>query len=66
MIEGGVTRGSTDWSAACRETEVDHKRRNPFSLMSKGERSSKTKLRRKQFFYQIEKNISDRGSKGMN
>jgi hypothetical protein len=33
--------------------------------MSKGERSSKTKLRRKQIYYQIEKNISDRGRKGM-
>jgi hypothetical protein len=33
--------------------------------MSNGERSSKTKLRRKQIFYQIENNISDMGSKGM-
>jgi hypothetical protein len=33
--------------------------------MSKGERRSKTKLRRKQACYEIENNISDRGSKGM-
>jgi hypothetical protein len=33
--------------------------------MSKGERSNKIKLSIKNIFYQIEKNISDMGRKGM-